>query len=252
MTVKKRLSSASRGFAKGNFVIIAGPCAVENRNNYLKTCRALQSTGRVDFFRGGAFKPRTKAESFQGLGEDGLKIMLEVKEKYQTLLISECLSEKHIELMEKYVDIIQVGSRNMYNYELLKALGKIKTPILLKRGLSATIDEWLSAADYIIRGGNKNVILCERGIRSFDDKYTRNVLDISAVPVVKKISSLPIIVDPSHATGRRDLIIPLSVAAKAVGADGIMVEVNAEPEQALCDGRQSLNIAEFKQLLKKI
>ena len=186
------------------------------------------------------------------MGEDGLKILKKVSEHTQLPTITECMSIEQLPLIEKYADIIQVGARNMQNFELLKALGKSKLPIMLKRGLSATIDEWLASAEYIMAGGNEKVILCERGIRTFDSTYTRSVLDLSVVPILRTLTHLPIIIDPSHAAGRRDIIIPLCVAAKAIGADGIIVEVHNEPDKALCDGKQSISLEMYDELIQKL
>ena len=238
----------------GNKVaIIAGPCAVESLNQVESIAEHLSKCG-VKLLRGGAFKPRTSPYSFQGLGEEGLKYLKQVSEKYNMAVVSEIMEISQIELCMKYVDILQVGARNMQNFNLLKELGHINKPILLKRGLSATIEELLMSAEYIMAGGNREVILCERGIRTFETS-TRNTLDISAVPVIKTLSHLPIIVDPSHATGMRNKIAPMSRAAIAAGADGIIVEVHNCPECALCDGAQSLYPDQFEHLyneLKKI
>ena len=201
--------------------------------------------------RGGAFKPRTSPYAFQGLGEEGLKILREVADKYNMLVTSEVMEVNQIPLFLKYVDILQVGARNMQNFNLLKSLGEIRKPVLLKRGLSATIEELLMSAEYIMAGGNREVILCERGIRTFES-ITRNTLDISAIPVVQKISHLPIIVDPSHATGQRDKVAPMSKAAVAAGVDGLIIEVHNSPETALCDGAQSLLPEDFAKLFEEL
>ncbi len=231
-------------------IIIAGPCAVESREQILETALALKELG-VHILRGGVFKPRTSPYSFQGLGVEGLKFLKEAGDAAGLPVITELMDEKHMDLVNEYVDIIQVGSRNMYNYSLLKDLGTLKKPILLKRGMSATLKEWMMAAEYIAYHGNSNVILCERGIRSFDT-YTRNTLDLAAVPIMKKETGLPVIVDPSHGTGLRELVIPMSKAALACGADGILVEVHPKPECALSDGKQSLCLEGYKEFLREI
>ena len=236
-----------------NFVAIAGPCSVESYEQMDKTAAELHKFG-VKVLRGGAFKPRTSPYAFQGLGEEGLKIMREVADKYGMLVTSELMDSTQIDLFVKYVDFIQIGARNMQNFNLLKDVGSLEKPIVLKRGLSATIEEWLMSAEYIMSEGNREIILCERGIRTFETA-TRNTLDISAVPVVKKLSHLPVIIDPSHGTGLRDKVAPMSRAALAAGADGVLVEVHYKPEIALCDGAQSLYPEQFGKLyadLKKI
>ncbi|OGI01742.1 MAG: 3-deoxy-7-phosphoheptulonate synthase [Candidatus Melainabacteria bacterium GWF2_37_15] len=226
--------------------VIAGPCAVESLEQLEAIAECLHRCG-VKFMRGGAFKPRTSPYSFQGLGEQGLKYLRQVADKYNMAIVSEVMEASQIELCVKYVDILQVGARNMQNFNLLRELGYIKKPVLLKRGLSATIEELLMSAEYIMAGGNRDVILCERGIRTFETA-TRNTLDISAIPVIKKLSHLPIIVDPSHATGLRDKVAPMSRAAIAAGADGIIVEIHNSPDTALCDGAQSLYLNQFEEL----
>lgn len=233
-----------------NFVIMAGPCAVESKEQLLESAKAAQAGG-AQILRGGAYKPRTSPYSFQGLEEKGLQYMAEVREITGMPIISEVTSIQAIEVATGYVDLLQIGARNMQNFELLKAAGKSKIPVLLKRGLSATIDEWLNAAEYIMSEGNENVILCERGIRTYETS-TRNTLDISAVPVIRSKTHLPIIVDPSHATGVRDYVLPLSKASAAVGADGLMIEVHPNPACALSDGPQSLNPADFKSLCEEL
>lgn len=234
----------------GNFVIMAGPCAVESHEQLLESAMAAKAGG-AKILRGGAYKPRTSPYSFQGLEVEGLKFMKEVREETGLKIISEVTSEHALEAAVNYVDIIQIGARNMQNFELLKEAGKINKPVMLKRGISATIDEWLNAAEYIMSNGNENVILCERGIRTYETS-TRNTLDISAVPVIKNKSHLPIIVDPSHASGVREYVAPLSKAAIAVGADGLMIEVHPCPEKALSDGPQSLNPAAFESLTNEL
>ncbi len=225
------------------FQFIAGPCAVESREQMQREAEFLSNLG-VKFLRGGAFKPRTSPYSFQGLGIEGLKILREVGDKYNMKVVSEMMSPEDLPLFEEYVDVIQIGTRNMQNYRLLEKIGHSTKPVILKRGFMSTIEEWLLAAEYLYYHGNSQIILCERGIRTFE-KYTRNTLDIAAVPLVKILSHLPIIVDLSHATGRRDLIPPLSKAVVAAGADGVMIEVHENPEKALSDGQQSLNFDEF-------
>ncbi|MFW6319938.1 MAG: 3-deoxy-7-phosphoheptulonate synthase [Bacillota bacterium] len=231
-------------------VMIAGPCSVESETQLLTITEALHKQG-VRVLRGGAFKPRTSPYTFQGLEEEGLKLLRSAADKFDMAVISEIPSADTLSLFESYVDIIQVGARNMQNFQLLKALGKSRLPVMLKRGLSATIEEWLMSAEYIISHGNPHVILCERGIRTFET-YTRNTLDISAVLAVKELSHLPIIVDPSHASGRYSMIEPLSKAAIAVGADGLMIEVHNDPENALSDGAQSLKIPRFNGMSEEL
>jgi 3-deoxy-7-phosphoheptulonate synthase len=231
-------------------VVIAGPCGVEDRKTTLNIARTVRKHGAV-LFRGGAFKPRTSPYSFQGLGEEGLKILSEVREETGLGIVSEITSPSQVDLMVKYVDVVQIGARNMQNFELLKSVGRIGKPVLLKRGLSATIEEWLMSAEYILSEGNDQVILCERGIRTFE-RYTRNTLDLTAVPVIKELTHLPIIVDPSHATGIRDKVSPMARAAIAAGADGLIIEVHTEPEKALSDGPQSLYPEQFEQLMRDL
>lgn len=226
--------------------IIAGPCAVESLEQLESVAECLNKCG-IKLIRGGAFKPRTSPYSFQGLGEEGLKYLRQTADKYNMAVVSEVMEISQIDLCLKYVDILQVGARNMQNFNLLKELGYIDKPVLLKRGLSATVDELLMSAEYIMAGGNRQVILCERGIRTFETS-TRNTLDLSAIPVIKKLSHLPIIVDPSHATGLRDKVAPMSRAAIAAGADGLTIEIHNCPECALCDGAQSLYLNQFEEL----
>ena len=230
--------------------IIAGPCTIESEEQMDAVAKKLSSYG-VKILRGGAFKPRTSPYAFQGLGEEGLQIIRRVADKYKMAVTSEVMEISQIPLFEKYVDILQVGARNMQNFNLLKELGHVKKPVMLKRGLSATIEEWLMSAEYIMAGGNRDVILCERGIRTFE-RATRNTLDLCAIPVVKKLSHLPIIIDPSHGTGLRDKVAPMSKAALAAGTDGLMIEVHDCPECALCDGAQSLYPEQFNELYKKL
>lgn len=230
----------------GDITVIAGPCAVESYEQTMEIARALHTLGAL-ILRGGAFKPRTSPYSFQGLGEEGLKILAMAREVTGMPIISEAIDTETFDMVERYVDIIQIGARNMQNYSLLRRAGRSAKPVLLKRGMSSTIKEFLLAAEYVMSEGNYNVILCERGIRTFSD-YTRFTLDISSIPELKRITHLPIIVDPSHASGKRDMVIPLSCAAIAAGADGIMVEVHPEPDGALSDGAQSLTIDMFGKL----
>lgn len=234
----------------GNFVIMSGPCAVESREQLFETAYAVKAGG-AQILRGGAFKPRTSPYSFQGLEEEGLKYMAEAREETGLKIVCEVTSARAIETAVKYVDILQIGARNMQNFELLKIAGKANKPVLLKRGLASTIDEWLNAAEYVLSEGNPDVILCERGIRTYETS-TRNTLDISAVPVIRSRSHLPIIVDPSHATGVRDLVAPLSKASVAAGADGLMIEVHPNPAVALSDGPQSLTPEDFKILCDEL
>ncbi len=234
-----------------SFVVMAGPCSVENEEQLLTITKDVKAYG-ASVLRGGAFKPRTSPYAFQGLGIEGLKLLKEAKEKYNIPIITEIQSASMIDIFMEYgVDIFQVGARNMQNYDLLKALGKIKKPVMLKRGMDSTIEEWLLAAEYILAGGNPNVMLCERGIRN-SDKYTRNCLDIQAVLAIKQLSHLPIIVDPSHSSGRYDMIEDLAKAALAVGADGIIVEVHNKPECALSDGAQSLKPEKFGHMMNEL
>jgi len=234
----------------GNLVIISGPCAVESREQLLSTAHAIKKAG-AHILRGGAYKPRTSPYAFQGLEEEGLKYMKEASEETGLPVICEVTSQNAIEAAVKYVDMLQIGARNMQNFYLLKEAGKSGLPVLLKRGLSATIDEWLNASEYIIAEGNPNVVLCERGIRTFETA-TRNTLDISAVPVIKEKSHLPIIVDPSHASGVRAYVKPLAMSAVAAGADGLMIETHPNPEVALSDGPQSLTFEQFCELTEAI
>jgi len=237
-------------FGGDNLGVIAGPCTIETFEQMDKTAKALSESG-VKILRGGAFKPRTSPYSFQGLGEDGLKIIRDVANKYDMAVTSEIMEISQIPLFLKYVDILQVGARNMQNFNLLKELGYVDKPIVLKRGLSATFEELLMSAEYIMSGGNRRIILCERGIRTFE-RVTRNTLDLCAIPIIKKLSHLPIIIDPSHGTGLRDKVAPMSKAAVAAGTDGLMIEVHCEPDKALCDGAQSLYPDQFDSLYKDI
>lgn len=234
----------------GSFTIIAGPCSVEGRKQLFKTANLIRESG-VRILRGGAFKPRTSPYSFQGLGEEGLKLLKEVKETYGLYTISEVLSPADVDLVAEYVDILQIGARNMQNFILLKEIGLAKKPVLLKRGMSATIKEFLLSAEYILAQGNDRVILCERGIRTFETS-TRNTLDLSAVPILKEKTHLPVFVDPSHATGNRKLVLPMAKAALVAGADGVIVEVHFQPESALSDGNQSLDPDSYKRFIREI
>ncbi len=227
----------------GHVALIAGPCSVESREQLLSAARFVKEAG-ASMLRGGAYKPRTSPYAFQGLGVEALKILAEAREETGLPVVTELMDPRHLDAVAEYADIIQIGARNMQNFYLLSAVGEVDRPILLKRGLSATIDELLMAAEYIVKEGNTNVILCERGIRTFETA-TRNTLDLSAVPIIKQRSHLPVIVDPSHATGKVDLVEPLSLAALAAGADGLLIECHPAPETALCDGGQSLNPREF-------
>ena len=241
-----------KGVAVGaqQVVMMAGPCSVETAAQ-VDTIAAFVAEQGVRVLRGGAFKPRTSPYSFQGLGQKGLEIIRQTADKYNLLVVSEVMDLSQIPMMLDYVDVFQVGARNMQNFNLLKELGKVSKPVLLKRGISATIEELLLSAEYIMSGGNYDIVLCERGIRTFENA-TRNTLDVSAIPVVQKLSHLPIIADPSHATGRRDKVVPMARAAVAAGADGLLVEVHHDPEKALSDGAQALYPAQFVQLMKEL
>ena len=232
------------------FSVMAGPCSVESREQVIEVAKAVKAAGAT-MLRGGAFKPRTSPYDFQGLKAEGIDFLLEAKRETGLPIVTEIMSAEHLPMFED-VDVIQVGARNMQNFELLKELGRTQKPILLKRGLSATIKEWLMSAEYIMAGGNENIILCERGIRSYDAQYTRNVLDLSAIPVLHELTHLPVIVDPSHATGASRLVAPMSMAAVACGADGIMIEVHNDPKKALCDGPQSLTPTEFASVMESV
>ena len=230
--------------------VMAGPCSIEGEEHTIKMAKAVKAGG-ANFLRGGAYKPRTSPYSFQGLGTEGILDMVKAREITGLPIVSELMDEVHIPEFEEYVDVVQIGARNMQNFMLLKELGRCNKPILLKRGLSATMEEFLMAAEYIFAGGNKQVILCERGIRTFE-KMIRNNLDLSAVPLVKMFSHLPIIIDPSHAAGRRDMVQPLSRAAIAAGADGLIIEAHNDPKHALCDGAQSLDLDQFDHVMSDI
>jgi len=231
-------------------IIMAGPCSVESEEQIHLLAKALKASG-VQILRGGVFKPRTSPYAFQGLGAEGLKFMVEAAKANDMPIVTEVMQEKDLQLVYDNADMLQIGSRNMYNYSLLKEVGRLDKPVLLKRGMSATIKEWVMAAEYIASMGNDNIVLCERGIRTFDD-YTRNTLDLAAVPIMKSETGLPVIVDPSHGTGIRPLIEPMSKAALACGADGLMIEVHPDPEHALSDGPQSIPLTDFDAMLKRI
>src|SRR5579872_6014081 len=230
--------------------IVAGPCAIESREQAFAVAERVHRAG-AQFFRGGAYKPRTSPYSFQGLGEEGLRIMAEVREQFGLKIVTEAIDSESLDLVEEYADVIQIGARNMQNFSLLKRAGRTRKPVLLKRGMSATLEEFLMAAEYVMSEGNYNVILCERGVRTFAD-HTRNTLDLSIIPAVQRLSHLPIVVDPSHGTGKRNKVTPLSRAAVAVGADGLIVEVHNEPDKALSDGMQSLYPDQFDELMAQV
>ncbi|MFO8109084.1 MAG: 3-deoxy-7-phosphoheptulonate synthase [Thermoplasmata archaeon] len=246
-TVDEKILSVKGVKFGRDFVLIAGPCSIESRDQLMETARFLNESG-VDVLRGGAYKPRSSPYSFQGHGEKALEWLKEAGERYDMATVSEIMDPRKVAMMREYVDILQIGARNSQNFDLLKEVGKTSNPVLLKRGFGNTIDEWLQSAEYILSEGNEDVILCERGIRTFEQS-TRFTFDISAVPVIKKKTDLPIILDPSHAAGEREFIKPLSKAALAVGADGLMVEVHPRPKEALCDGEQSLRFKDFNDLM---
>jgi 3-deoxy-7-phosphoheptulonate synthase len=231
-------------------VVMAGPCSAETEEQVEVTTAAVKRAG-AKVLRGGAFKPRSSPYSFQGLGEEGLRMLRAAADRHGLKLITEIMDISQLELIERYADILQVGARNMQNFSLLRELGRTRTPVLLKRGISATIEEWLLSAEYILAGGNMNVMLCERGIRTFES-YTRNTFDISAIPVIQKLSHLPVLADPSHGTGRRDQVAPMARAAVAAGADGLLIEVHRDPDHALSDGAQSLHPPQFDRLMAEL
>ena len=231
-------------------VVMAGPCTIETREQVRESARAVAKAG-ARILRGGAYKPRTSPYSYQGMGVEGWKILREAADEFGLATVSEVMDASQIEDALPYVDLLQVGARNMQNFTFLKELGKVRRPVLLKRGLSATIEEWLLSAEYIMAGGNRDVVLCERGIRTFE-RYTRNTLDISAIPVVEKLSHLPVVADPSHGTGHRDQVAPMALAAAAAGADGLIIEVHPDPDRALCDGPQSLLPEQFEALMDQL
>jgi 3-deoxy-7-phosphoheptulonate synthase len=243
-----RVGDASIG--GDELTIIAGPCAVESHQQAFAVAEVVRRSG-ARFFRGGAFKPRTSPYAFQGLGEDGLKILAEVRDTYGLKIVTEALDEPGVDLVERYADVIQVGARSMQNFTLLRRVGKSSLPVLLKRGLSATLDEWLLAAEYIMAEGNYQVVLCERGIRTFS-QHTRNTLDLAAIPAIRRVSHLPVIVDPSHGTGKNYMVTPLARAGVAVGADGLIVEVHNSPDDALSDGAQTLTLDQYERLVSEV
>ncbi len=244
------LSSKVKVGGKSPFLVIAGPCAVESRDQLMKTAKLLKKIG-VPVLRGGAYKPRTSPHSFQGLREGGLQLLNEVRKETGLLVVTEVVSPEHVELVAEHVDILQVGARNMQNFDLLTEVGKIRKPVILKRGLSGTLEEWLGSAEYILLGGNPDVILCERGIRTFETA-TRNTADLAIIPLVKEKTHLPVIFDPSHATGKRNLVAPMALSSIIAGAQGVMIEVHPDPEHALSDGPQSLHFKEFEKLRSQI
>ncbi len=264
LPILKPFKLASRDFRKENTVIsvggaqiggakiavMAGPCAVENKTLLFEIAKEVKNAG-ANFIRGGAFKPRTSPYAFQGLEEEGLRYLAEARERVGLPVVTEVMDPRDIGLIVTYADVLQIGARNMQNFRLLKEVGLCKKPVLLKRGISATVKEWLMSAEYIMSGGNHNVILCERGIRTYETA-TRNTLDLSAVPVLKQMTHLPVIVDPSHAVGKWDLVAPMAKAAVAAGADGLIIEVHSNPEEALCDGEQSLKPGVFRQLMEEL
>ena len=234
----------------GHFTVIAGPCSVESREQIIEVAQDVKDSGAA-LMRGGAFKPRTSPYSFQGMGADGLDLLLEAKKATGLPIVTELMSPKYCQLFEEKVDLVQIGARNMQNFDLLKAVGHQDKPVMIKRGMSATYEEWLMSAEYVMAGGNENVILCERGIRTFES-YTRNTLDLACIPVLRKLTHLPIIIDPSHATGKSWLVDPLAMGAVATGADGLLIEVHNDPAHALCDGPQSLKPEAFDKLARKL
>lgn len=234
----------------GHFIKMAGPCSVESEEQILQTAKAVKEAGG-QVLRGGAFKPRTNPYSFQGLGLEGLQLLRKAADQYGLKVVTEVMDEGHIAMVREYTDIFQIGARNMQNYRLLEAIGREEKPVLLKRGLSATIDEWLSAAEYIANEGNRQIILVERGIRTFETK-TRNTFDVSAVPVIHRLSHYPILVDPSHAAGKKEYVEPLTLAGVAAGADGFIIEIHPHPEEALSDGEQSLSLEQWASLSQKV
>ncbi len=233
-----------------SLVVIAGPCSVESEEQLMETAKQVKAAG-AHLLRGGAYKPRTSPYAFQGLGEDGLKLLAKAREKSGLGIVTEVMESSEVDMVAEYADLLQVGARNMHNTKLLRSLSKVKKPVLLKRNFSATLNEFLMSAEYLLAGGNRDVVLCERGIRTFVE-YTRNTLDLNIVPAIKRLSHLPIIVDPSHGTGRHDLVLPMSRAAIAAGADGLIVEVHPKPSEAYSDGEQSLTPEAFRQLMKEV
>ncbi len=245
-----RFAGTAATIGGSGLAIVAGPCAIESREQAFAVAERVHKAG-AQFFRGGAYKPRTSPYSFQGLGEEGLRIMAEIRDKFGMKIITEAIDHESLDLVEEWADMIQIGARNMQNFSLLKRAGRSKKPVLLKRGMSATLEEFLMAAEYILSEGNYNVALCERGVRTFAD-HTRNTLDLSIVPAIQRLSHLPILVDPSHGTGKRNKVTPLSRAAIAVGADGLLVEVHHKPDEALSDGPQSLFPDQFDELMTQV
>jgi 3-deoxy-7-phosphoheptulonate synthase len=245
-----RFAGSDGSFGGRDLGIVAGPCAIESREQAFAVGERVAKAG-ARFFRGGAYKPRTSPYAFQGLGEEGLKIMAEIRSRFGLRIITEAIDNESLELVAEYADVIQIGARNMQNFSLLKKAGRLRKPVLLKRGMSATLEEFLMAAEYILSEGNYEVILCERGVRTFAD-HTRNTLDLSIVPAVQRLSHLPIVVDPSHGTGKRNKVTPLSRASVAVGADGLIVEVHNQPDKALSDGMQSLYPEQFEELMTQV
>src|SRR6478736_5487946 len=245
-----RFHGTSATFGGQGLAVVAGPCAIETREQALIVAEQVCRAG-AQFFRGGAYKPRTSPYSFQGLGEAGLQIMAEIRDKFGMKIVTEAIDNESLALVEQYADVIQIGARNMQNFSLLKRAGRSKKPVLLKRGMSATLEEFLMAAEYVMSEGNYNVILCERGVRTFAD-HTRNTLDLASVPAIRRISHLPVIVDPSHGTGTAYMVTPLARAGIAVGADGLMIEVHNQPELALSDSAQALTLSEYAQLIEEV
>jgi 3-deoxy-7-phosphoheptulonate synthase len=245
-----RFAGSDAAIGGRNLAMVAGPCSIESREQAFAIAEQVAAAG-AQFFRGGAYKPRTSPYAFQGMGLDALKIMAEIREKFGLRIVTEALDSETLDLVAEWADVIQIGARNMQNYSLLKKAGRLRKPVLVKRGLSATLEEFLMAAEYVMSEGNYEVILCERGVRTFAD-HTRNTLDLSIVPAIKRVSHLPILVDPSHGTGRRDSVLPMARAAVAAGADGLMVEVHNHPETALSDGPQSVYPEQFREMMDEI
>src|SRR5215471_18996866 len=245
-----KFNDGSVSIGANSLAIMAGPCAIESREQAFTIAERVARAG-AQFFRGGAYKPRTSPYSFQGLGEEGLKIMAEIRDRFGLLIVTEAVDYESLDLVDQYADIIQIGARNMQNFSLLKRAGRSRKPVLLKRGISATLEEFLMAAEYVMSEGNYNVVLCERGVRTFVD-HTRNTLDLSVIPAVQRLSHLPIIADPSHGTGKREKVTPLARAAVAAGADGLIVEVHHDPDRALSDGMQSLYPEQFDELMRQV
>jgi 3-deoxy-7-phosphoheptulonate synthase len=245
-----RFAGTDAAIGGGNLAIVAGPCSIENRDQAFAIAEQVAASG-AQFFRGGAYKPRTSPYAFQGLGLEALRIMAEIRERYGLRIVTEAIDSESLELVAEWADVIQIGARNMQNFSLLKRAGRLRKPVLLKRGLSATLEEFLMAAEYVMSEGNYEVILCERGVRTFAD-HARNTLDLSIIPAVQRVSHLPILVDPSHGTGRRDSVLPMARAAIASGADGVLVEVHNQPEKALSDGPQSIYPAQFATMMDEI